>query len=321
MLPINHFYKLWHVIQKARKIGLFIHRKPDGDALGSSLALAYLFQELQKQFLIFSPQLIKEKMKNLSLASFFTEDLQAVMAFSPNLIIALDSSDLSISGLDLFLNNYSQKTFVANLDHHTTNTFYGNLNIIYRAASTTQIIYNFFKINHLPINKKIAESLLLGILNDTDFFKVPGVPPRTFIDAYELINYGVNLSAVKKFFLKEKTYPFLKLFGEILKQTIFLEKYNIVVVIVKEKNFLDSGISLLELEGISNFFNNLTGLKAVFLLRENLDGSIHCSMRSKDEKINVGLLAKLLGGGGHPKASGFTIRGEIVKIDKKIQIK
>lgn len=304
---------------KADKILLVPHQNPDGDALGAVSAFAYFLQKINKPHATFC--LTETPAKYDSLAHLITLENNADVWQDESFdrIVVLDSSDLRYAGIAEHLSQISYQPIIINIDHHATNEFFGQHNLVVSAASSTsEVLYHFFKHNEIEIDKKIANNLLTGILSDTDNFTNPGTTVASLSIAGNLINRGANFNLLRELLFKDKTINSLKLWGLALSRLDKRDELDIIYTYLTKDDLGKYGAGESETEGISNFFNNLNEGKASLFLKELPDGNIKGSLRTSREDFDVSELAQKFGGGGHKKAAGFTIAGNVDEVLNKV---
>ncbi len=314
----------------AENILLVSHKNPDGDALSSGCALMHYLRQIDKNHTAYCATPISKSLNFLPLAEYYITDPLILTDNRFDLIIVLDSGDLLYAGLDEFLKNLDYSPIVVNIDHHATNEFFGHHNlVISTAAATTEVLYNFFKINKINIDKHIATCLLTGIITDTGCFSNPATTAQSLKIAAELLRLGGNLNLIQGWTLKNRSVGGLKIWGQVLSRLYKNETYDIVSTILTADDTQGPKSAGLptgqagaaeEVEGIANFLNNLGEGRIVLLLKDGGDGIIKASMRTTDPQINLSGLAKMFGGGGHAKAAGFSVNGKLVETEKGWQV-
>lgn len=310
--------KVRQLIDRAEKICLVVHQKPDFDALGSGLAFIFFLEKLGKRHILFckTPAFLTDFASHRNIVSRVDDFIY----FDPDLIIVLDSSDLMYAGIDEILPHLKNQPFIINIDHHPVNNAFGDLNIIYpEAASTTEIVFNFLKLEAPEISKQAAEFLLLGLLDDTQTFSNPATSARSLKMASELLLKGVSFTYLRGLF-KNRTIAAWRLFGEVLRGLGKNEKLDMVFTIIREEDLRRQNLSFDDLEGVTNFLNYLNEGKVALMIKATSEGTLKCSMRTSHKNLDLSRLASLLGGGGHAKAAGFTIHGKIVKINSEWKV-
>jgi len=304
-------------IMQAKRILLIPHQNPDGDAIGSVLALSHFLKNENIEHDIFCVTLIPEKFSNFPHFINISND-PTIWNKEHDLIIVLDSGDLKYAGIDVHLQNLTHEYKIINIDHHPTNAYYGHHNMVIPASSTTEIIYYFFKKNKINIDKKIALSILLGLVTDTENFTNPGTTMSSLTVASDLIRKGANFNLIKNLFLKNKTISALKLWGSVLSRLNKNEEFNVVYTFVTKDDLTQNDVSDTEVEGISNFLNNLNEGRASLVLKELDNNKVKGSFRTSKDDFDVSAIAKALGGGGHKKAAGFTVEGSIDSVLNRV---
>lgn len=320
------FIEIFKAINRAKNILLVTHGEADGDAAGSILALAKYLCGLKKNWTALSQNFKSASYFFLPLVDQIQADPKEINLKKFDLIISLDIGDLKRSGLEpelLVLNR--QTTPVINIDHHSTVTYYGDFNLVNinlvnpKASSTAEILFDFFNYSKIPIDQEMATALLAGIIIDTGAFSNLGTTAKAMEVASELLNKGASLIKIVNYTLRNKSFPLLKLWGRALARLKLNEELNIVTTIITQNDLNECGATEDDCEGIANFLNNLKGAKIIVVVKEQKD-NIKVSLRTTDPKTNVARLAEFFGGGGHPKAAGFSIPGRLKKIEAGWQV-
>ncbi len=316
---MEHIAKQIHQhLKKARLIIIIPHQNPDGDARGAATALYEPLQGLQKTVHIFcATPLPPGRWDFLQHSGRVTTDPSVFKLPGVDTIIVVDSGDLRYAGVEALVKNHAAT--IINIDHHATNEHFGHLNLVIpTAASTTEVLYRFFKIGQSPVNQKVATSLLTGLITDTDSFSNGATSPEMMHAASDLIRHGGNLQTVTNATLKNKSLNALRLWGTVLSRLKKHEPLNLAYTYMTRADLATHGLSDTESEGIANFLNHLEDSKIALILKETADGKINGSFRTTHDDIDVTILAKRLGGGGHKKAAGFTTEGTIEEVLNKI---
>lgn len=307
-------------LAKAKKIVIVPHQHPDADALGSATALFEYLQNIGKEVHIFCATIATPKLNFLSHSQHLATD-PAVFSHRPSdVIVVVDSGDLRYAGVDKHLKETS--AVIINIDHHITNEHFGRINLVLPAASSTsEIIYHFFKHNHIAVNARMATSLLAGLLTDTGNFTNAATSSNALNVAGELLRAGGDYTLVNNAVVRNKTIPILKLWGVALARLTKHEPLNLTYTYITQKDLTDHNLPDSETEGVANFLNNLENTDIALILKEQTDGQIKGSLRTTKDNVDVAALAKKLGGGGHKKAAGFSLPGTIDEVLGKILTK
>ena len=311
--------QIYNEIMKAKNILIVPHQNPDGDALGSVSSLAHYFNRINKPYTVFcvTPMPI-----NLTIYPHLIHPSSAEAIWqdkSFDVIIVMDSGDLKYAGIDKHVAKLEHEPIIINIDHHATNQKFGHYNLVMPSASSaSEIIYYFIKKNNIEIDKKMASAIMLGLITDTENFTNPGTTVSSFTVASDLIKKGANFNLLKSLFLKNKTIPALKLWGTVLSRLEKNQVLDIVYTYITQEDLILNQASETEIEGITNFLNNLNEGRGALILKQLEPGKIKGSFRTTRDDFDVSAIAKILGGGGHRKAAGFTIPGTIEEALNKI---
>ena len=236
-------------------------------------------------------------------------------------IIVLDCGDLKYAGLSTILSQLAPEVVLINIDHHLSNENFGHINLVDTTlASTTEIVYSLFKAWEIPIPTSVANGLLAGLLYDTYNFTNSNTSEDTLKVASELLLAGAWLPQVSESILKNKTIGAVQLWGQALSRLQYNKRYGIATTVITEKDLAELPDALMAIEGVANLLNNLGNVKAALILQQIGPNVIKGSFRTNDDLIDVSKLAKILGGGGHKKASGFKINGRLVETETGWQV-
>jgi len=313
--------KLQQLILGSERTLILSHQKPDGDALGSILALSQFFKTLKKEYTLFATGPISSSFSFLLKEEKIYTDPSTLTLENYDLIFILDSGDLKQTGMEKQLKNLSSAIPVVNIDHHQTNENFGTLNFVFpESSSTSEIIFNLFKIFNFTINKKTATFLLTGLITDTSNFSNPATTFSSLEIASHLLNLGAKINEISVNILKNKSLPTLKFWGEVLSRLTENKKLNMVTTIITADDLRSANLDEEALEGVTNFLNNLKGARVVLVLKAIEPGKIKGSFRTTTKEIDVSRLAKIFGGGGHQKAAGFTIEGNLIKMENSWRV-
>ena len=253
-----------------------------------------------------------EQLLFLPLAEKIQANLDTLDFASYDLIIALDCGSLGRTNLTEQINKRHKDQFVIEFDHHPKIDDYSDLEIrIPEASSTAEVLYGFFRTNFIKINKKIANCILTGILTDTGNFLYPSTTDKTVNIASEMLLHGAKYPLITEETWRNKSLGAMKLWGKAIGGLEINKKYNLAYTVLTKKDIDDCGCSDEEMEGISGFLSNLYGVNGLMLLREVEGGAMKGSLRTAHAKIDISKLAHRLGGGGHKKASGFFLSGNL----------
>lgn len=309
--------QLWHALHGAARVLIGTHEHPDGDALGSSLALWAALRPLDKEVTVYIPDAAPPFFRFLPHFSELTTTKPDVSRYDA--ILLVDYTQLYRTHLE---EEFKQHRLSICIDHHYDNPGGGTYTVVVaQAAATAQIIYEIYKLVGAPITAEIATCLLTGIFTDTGSFMHDSTTPEILNIAAELMSKGARLSHIAHETYQKKDLPSLRIWGRALSRILISEKTGAAVSIVTPEDLKECEATLDDLSGVVSMLNTLPQAKFAMVLCEYTPGIIKGSLRSEPHKnVDVSLLAKRLGGGGHKLASGFEIKGHLVQKDDRWRI-
>jgi len=311
--------KAVETIRKHKRFLIAAHSNMDGDALGAQMAFYHLLKKLKKTALIFNDEPVPEEYSFLPGLAVIKRFRMNIPAQGFDCFVALDCSDLKRTGQVHTLN--SQNKPVLNIDHHISNTGFGEVNWVEPAAACScQMVYRLYKEMRVPIDKAAALFLYVGLLTDTGSFRYSNTDSSTHLMAAELLSHGIDVAGVYKRIYGSIPFDDLKLLTVILPKMRTMNDGKVIwfdiprYLLEKHKN-----ISFDLSESILTFGRSLKGVEVVVLFKENLksNGEVRVNFRSQGQ-IDVNKIAGYFGGGGHKTASGATIKGSMDKIKRKV---
>ena len=309
------FEQIGQALREGGRFAVLSHVRPDGDALGSQLALGLSLKRLGKDVRIWNEEGMLEKYSFLPSANLLTKppaDPEDV-----DVAIALDTAIQNRLGTALPAVR-SAKVWI-NIDHHPSNPGYGDLVYINpKAPATGQILFELIRSEKLPIDAAIAENLYVAISTDTGSFQYPNTTARTFEMAAELVRAGVDVGRVSQ--LTYENYPRRRaeLLRDLLGTMRFEANDRVASFSLSLATAKKLGVLPEDNEGLIDHLRAIHGVIVAVFFEELADGKVRVSMRSKSEKVNVCAICEKFGGGGHVLAAGARIRGTLAEVEKKI---
>jgi phosphoesterase RecJ-like protein len=315
--PLPEFVELFRLIQSAKRILLVADGKPDGDSLGSSSGMLNWLLREGKDASAFCAAAIPQAFSYLDNIHRYTND-PAIFKQAFDLIITFDAGDLRHCGIDQILPTAPKGYKLVDIDHHATNARYGDLNLVFTdACSTAEVVYRFLDANRIPLDPKIATSLLTGIFTDTMTFANAATTTEGMEAASALCAAGARKTEILNKLFKNRSIDGLKLWGLALSRLKYQEQFNLVSTYFLQEDIAPGQEEAVE--GISNFLNATCGnADTILVVREVPGGYVKGSFRSA--KRDISRVAKLFGGGGHKKAAGFTIRGKLEETKAGVRV-
>ena len=289
-------------IRSKQRFVVTSHARPDGDAIGSSLAMAYALRQMGKDVRVVSrdpspPQFETCPGVNDIIVTERVDD-------PGDAVIVMECGDLSrpgIAGLD--------RGFVINIDHHPGNSLYGALNWFDVSASACgEMVFDLIQALGVRLTIEIATHVYVAVLTDTGSFHYSNITPRTFEICRHCTEIGVNPAAIARAVYDSNRIGRLKLFRAVLNGMALDSTERVATLFVTRQMAEDCGATYEDTEGLVNFPLSAREVQVVVFFKENGPDDWRISLRSKGD-INVNVVAKEFGGGGHKNASGCGVRG------------
>ena len=310
------FEQIGKVLREHQHFAILGHVRPDGDALGSQLALALSLQQLGKDVRVWNEDGMLEKYSFLPRAEMLTKP--PATAADVDVAVALDTAIQNRLGTALAAVG-STKIWI-NIDHHLSNPGYGDLAIVdVSAPATGEIIFNLIKSQGLPFNHDIAENLYAAISTDTGSFQYPKTSERTFAIAEELVRAGgLDVGKISQQLYENYPQRRLELLRELLRTMRFTAHDQVASFSLSLKTAADLGVLPEDNEGLIDHLRAVRGVIVAVFFEELAEGKVRVSMRSKDEAVDVCAICQKFGGGGHTLAAGARIRGSLAEVEEKV---
>jgi bifunctional oligoribonuclease and PAP phosphatase NrnA len=310
------FEQIGRVLREHQRFAILGHVRPDGDALGSQLALALSLQQLGKDVRVWNEDGMLEKYSFLPRAELLTKP--PAVAENVDVAIALDTAIQNRLGTALVAVG-SAKIWM-NIDHHRSNPGYGDLVIIDPSAPATgEIIFRLIKSQGMPLNHEIAENLFAAISTDTGSFQYPQTRSRTFEIAAELVRAGgLDVGEISRQLYESYPRRRLELLRELLRTMRFTESGRVASFSLSLKTAADLAVLPEDNEGLIDHLRAIRDVTVAVFFEELSDGKVRVSMRSKDEAVDVCAICQKFGGGGHTLAAGARVRGSLAGVEEKV---
>jgi len=309
------FEQIGQTLRDNKRFAILSHVRPDGDALGSQLALGLSLKKLGKDVRIWNEDGMLDKYGFLSSSKLLTKPPAEPQDF--DVAIALDTAIQNRLGNTVAAIK-SAKVWI-NIDHHPSNPGYGD--IVYidpHAPATGQILFELMTNQKLPIDPAIAENLYVAISTDTGSFQYPNTTTRTFEIAAELVRAGVDVGRVSQ--LTYESYPRRRV--ELLRDLLGTMRFNANDRVASFSLSLATakklGVLPEDNEGLIDHLRAIRGVIVAVFFEELADGKVRVSMRSKSEKVNVCAICEKFGGGGHVLAAGARVKGTLDEVEQKV---
>lgn len=308
----TEFKRLEDLIVKSETFFLAGHLNPDGDTIGSMLAIASVLKRLGKKVRLFSQDPVPDNLR-------FLPHMKIIHSRLPkrrfDAAILLECSTPARGGnLEPVLRRAGT---VVNIDHHKTSEFYGDINIVEpHSSSTAEIVYRLFFNMNVNITRREATCLYTGIVTDTGRFHFPATSPRTLEVASRLLETGFKFSRINDLLYATKAAEALKILGRALESMEFKAGGRLAALTLKLSDFKEFDARSEHSENVINFGMMPPGVKAAVMFREEAD-RITVTFRSRGH-LDVSMVAKQFGGGGHRNASGCRLKGSLEEAREKV---
>lgn len=302
------FEQVIQALRDNKDIVLATHVLPDGDAVGSVLALGIALRGMGKNVVA----TWSGRMEIPEQYSFLPgQELLAAAAdipAAPALLVALDCG--SRERLGTVEKQFKKAALTINIDHHRNNTEYGSINAVWPdAPATCEIIYELCGEMGVKIGRDIAENLYTGLVTDTGRFQYTNTNEKAFKMAADLVSLGVDPSRVFRHVYENSTYKKLKLAGLALSKTVLDLDLGLIYTVITKEDFANTGASVEDTENLIDFLRAVAGIDAAAVFKET-EGGLRISLRSTGV-VDVGEIAESKGGGGHRLAAGYNGTGAI----------
>jgi bifunctional oligoribonuclease and PAP phosphatase NrnA len=303
--------QICEAIRSRQRFVISSHARPDGDSIGSQLAMAFALRALGKHVEVVNqdaappPLMAFPGVPAIQVAERVIGEFDAA--------IVMECSELKrtgVEGLDRF--------FVINIDHHPGNAEYGAINWFDgTAAACAEMVFAVIRALDVPLSVEIATHIYVGILTDTGSFHYSSISSRTFDICRQLVDAGVDPPKVARSIFDSNTLGRLKLFGAVLSSIELEHGGRLAVVCVDRAMAAASGGTYDDTEGLINLPLTVREIQAAIFLKEIDKNDYRVSMRSKGD-IDLCAVAKKFGGGGHKNASGCSLTGDYDEVRARI---
>jgi phosphoesterase RecJ-like protein len=294
--------KITDVIKKSKKIALFTHINPDGDAIGSVFAMG---QILNKNGFSADVYINESVPKRLEFLLNYGENPYETRFIDKDydLFLALDCGDLFRLGD--YAEIFSKFSNTATIDHHATNPMYAKTNFVKaHGGSTGELVYDFIKLSGYEIDKDTASLIYSAVASDTGSFKYPSTTKETLICASDLIEKGADYSKISKLLFDTSDLKELKMKGIAIEKLELFYDGLVAVTTLTEEDFKKADAVYEDADAVVDIPRSVAGAEAGIVIKEN-NGKTKVSIRTNNY-VDASALASMFGGGGHIRAAGIT---------------
>jgi phosphoesterase RecJ-like protein len=294
---------------KGHKVAVLGHQRPDGDCIGSTVAVVRVLQNLGIEAIGLNRDAIPVALKAfvgdtpMALAEEFTPD--------GHLAVSVDCADFKRVG-DRLNTLFPEVTL--NVDHHISNKLYGKENVVIgTACATAEILAGFYLDNGYKVDVVTAQALYVGIATDTGQFRFPSTTPETFEIARRLCELGANPAEAAYQLYERESFAKIKLLQTFLDSLTMEFDNRVCVGLIEDGVYASTGATIEDSEGLVDYARAIDGVDIGVLIEERA-GALKGSLRAKDPKYRVDQIAKHFGGGGHACAAGLNVEDSSIEV-------
>lgn len=304
--------KVLYEVKQRESFLLTTHVNPEGDAIGSTLALAIALSSAGKKVKVYTVDPVPKSLKFLP-SSDMVEQVQTVnQGFDA--VITVDCGDLD--RVKLFDRDNVPGDILINIDHHVTNSRFGDINLIEDSVASAELVYEIIKGLGIFVSSDIATCLYTAIMTETGSFRYSNTNLRAFEMAEELVKAGAEPWKISENVYSRNSAGRIMLLAEVLSNLEFNRDKNIAWITVMEEMYQRTGTTKEDVEDFINYPRSIEGVEVAVLFRET-DHDWKISFRSNG-RIDVAKVALEFGGGGHSMASGCLLKGSLEDVKARI---
>jgi len=292
---------IYELLDKKHRFMVTSHITPDGDSIGSTLALTLALLKMGKRAVPVIKDDIPKKYRFLPGTDLIVKDTSE----SFDAVIALDCGDIERLGFEKQLKEYGP--IVINIDHHKSNDFFGDLNLVdANSSSVGEMVYRLID-GKIDIDYDIALNLYTAIITDTGSIKYSNTTPSSLKILANLVDKGVKPDYVSRHVFERRSLASIKLLKSVLNTLEISADGKIASLLITRDMLRDSGASEEDTDGMINYAREIEGVEVAVIFKENEDSLIRVGFRS-NEWVDVSMIAAKFNGGGHPRAAGCVLK-------------
>ena len=299
------------ILRTRRRFVVMSHVRPDGDALGCTIAMALCLKRLGKDVTAWNEEGVLEKFRYLPGSEMVSKPSAQPQKF--DVAIVLDTATRERVGTCLPAVEHADLWI--NIDHHPTNPRFGDMvHIDSVAPATGQILYELLRSCELPLDREIAENLFVAISTDTGSFQYPATTARTYEIGAELIRAGVDVGAVSQRTYENHPRRRLELLRALLNTLVFTSEDRCASFSLSQATARGLGALPEDNEGLIDHIRSIDSVVVAAFFEELQDEKVRISLRSKDPRADVSEVCSQFGGGGHKLAAGARVKGTLAEV-------
>jgi len=303
------------IIRKHERFLIASHIGPEGDAIGSQLAMAEILRQLGKSYILVNADPIPKTLKFMPLAATIRKRLKKTDKFDVALILDCASAE-RLGGIQ---KSIGEDKKIVNIDHHISNKHFGDINLVdTHKSSTGELLYVLAEKLGIELNHRLALYVYTSILTDTGGFKYPNTTSFTHKVVSRLLKYDLNPAKINEFIYESNTLASRKLLGMVLETMALSNSGRVAHMTMTNQMLHKADATARDAEDFVNYARYIKGVQvAMIFSHTSRKGAIKISFRS-NSRVDVNKLAQKFGGGGHPTASGCMITGSMEKVKQMV---
>lgn len=295
------------LLRGARTVALAAHRDPDGDTIGSAIALGLGLEGAGKRITLHCADAVPDSFRFLPSTARFRTDAPAAV----DLVVTVDYGDAARGKFDL------RGLPLLNIDHHATNAGFGTVNLVETdSPATAEIVARLIDAAGLGWTPEMATAALLGIMTDTGSFQFPNTNPECLRRAAQLLQAGADLVAITTNVFRARPYPAFKVFGKAFARLERECDGRLVHTWIDRHDVAEAGATPADTTGLVEQVARTIGMRVAVLLSEDAPGQVKLSIRTSalPPAVDAAAIAQRFGGGGHARAAGAIATGSLDEV-------
>jgi phosphoesterase RecJ-like protein len=301
-------------VREAQTFCVAGHVRPDGDCIGSQLGLALALRAEGKQVVCWNEDRVPQKLAFLDPDRLLKPPQDGA---SFDCVIAIDCA--SYERLGRVGDCIKDRRLLINIDHHTSNTRYGDINwVSAREPSTGELIFRLLRYANWPVVPAIADCLFTAVSTDTGSFQYPTTRPSTFVTAGELVKRGAHLATICHEVYQSFPMARVRLLKHVFTRFRLTHEDQIAWFWLKAADFARTRADQSDAEGLIDHIRAIEPVVVACVFEEIEPELTRVSFRSKSPQVDVNVIASQFGGGGHPAAAGARIAGKPVSVQRRV---
>ena len=306
--------RIVEAIKESETICVVGHVRPDGDCIGSQLGLTLALLNAGKKVTCWNQDPLPAKLAFLDSKKLINKPEKGHQF---DCVVATDCA--SLERLGTTAECITERKVFINIDHHTSNTRYADMNwIAAREPSTGELIFRLLKVANWPITPAISDCLFTAVSTDTGSFQYPSTRPATYHVAGELVKRGANLAKICDEVYQSYPLARVRLLRHVYNKFRLTHNNQIAYFWLKKADYARTGSDPSDSEGLIDHIRAIEPVVVAAVFEEVEPGLTRISLRSKSAKVDVNKVAQMFGGGGHPAAAGARVEGTALSTQRRV---